>query len=187
MSKPHVVRFSIDVLGFTAQQTSDMLVGSYPLFTAMMADELPEVDQLTPGMAARCDRDDPTVLCRELKYELNAVVWEPLQAILQVAAPGLISYNDVVRFSTVRPGFVVRTEWAGAPGIPGRSLQVVSSMTAVDDALGCRLSYEMAVRCTLPLVGGLIQRTIGDSYQKTIERVPRVIQRYYAAFSGDLA
>jgi hypothetical protein len=185
-SQSHVIQFTIDILGYTSQQTSDMLVGSYPLFSAMLAEEMPEVDGLVPGSVAQCNIDDPSVLCREIRYELNAVVWEPLRAMLQVAAPGLIRYNDIVHFSTKYPGFRCRTDWPGVPGIDAKSIQVVSSMTGVDDFIGCQLTYIMSVKCTIPIIGTLIEKIIADAYRRTVERVPRVVQKYYSVFGENL-
>jgi len=186
MAEAHSARFSIDVMGFGAQQASDMLAGSHPLFSELLVAEMPEIAALNVGAATRCSATDATAMMRGLAYTLDPMVWEPIRAVLQVAAPGLISYTDYIQFHTDRPGWVCRTEWSGVPGIPPDAVQIAVRMRATDDAVGCRLDYELAVRCTLPLVGGLVERSIAATFQRTCQRLPRVMQAYFSAFDKPL-
>lgn len=173
----HVTRFTIDVLGFDAQQTSDMLAGDDPRFSALLAVELAEVRSLTLGAVAELGDG---VLVRRLQYELDPMVWRAIQDVLQVACPGLVRYTDTVYYSKATPGWRFTSEWAGVPGIPPSVVSIQGSGECEDDGpMGCRVTYEARVRCTIPIVGRMVERLIGEAFERTCRQVPGVMQKYF--------
>jgi hypothetical protein len=174
-------RFSIDVIGFDAKQTSDLLVGSSKMFSNLMQEMLPEIESVESNTASV---KQPGVLTRNVDYELNPMVWEPLHKVLQVAAPGLIHYTDTLTYLADRPGWDFVTEWAGVPGISPSCVKVSGGARIADDGpFGAVITYEMHIKCTLPLVGGLVERTVAQGFQKTCEQIPKVIQKYYVMWN----
>lgn len=157
-----------------------MIAGQSPMFSAMLADHVAEIQTLTAGPDVV---SSDGVRTRVMHYELNPMVWKPIEDLLQIACPGLIRYTDTVYFSTELPGWQFTTEWAGVPGISHNAIQIEGHGRCEDDGpMGCRVLYEMRVRCTLPLVGGMIERTITDGFERTCRQVPGVMQTYFSSW-----
>jgi hypothetical protein len=171
-------RFTIDVVGFDAQTTSDLMVGQFPRFTALMARETPEIASVAAGPTWELGEQ----LCRTVAYELDPMVWAPIQRILEVGAPGLIRYTDLVTFRRDAPGWQFVSEWAGVPGISPSSVAIHGAAIVEDDGpFGCRVHYEAHVECTIPIVHRLVAEAVLDGFRRTCQRMPAVLQAYFVA------
>ncbi len=171
--------FTIDVVGWTAQQASDLLVGNEPLFTMMMADQTPQIAKVKADESTRCSATRPTMRSRLVNYELDPMVWAPLQTALQVAVPGLIRYTDTVLYRTDMPGWSFESAWEGVPGIDPRTIQIKGGARVTEDGpMGCRVHYTVTVKCTLPLVGGVVERAVVDGFHDTCRGMSRLLQDY---------
>lgn len=172
-------QFSIDVLGFTAQQASDLLVGNEALFTRLMADRVPQIASVRASQATQCSRSKPTLRSRLVHYELDPMVWEPLRLVLQTAVPGLITYTDTVTYRTDMPGWAFVSEWGGVPGIDASNIQIHGGARVTEDGpMGCRVHYDVNVECRLPLVANLVEQAIVKGFRETCMAMPRLFQHH---------
>jgi hypothetical protein len=172
--------FRVHLLGFDAKQTSNLMVGGEPMFSRLMQDMVPEIASIEAGVESRISAGHSNLRTRVIHYQLDPMVWEPLRLLLQSAMPGAIKYSDTVIYRTDLPGWDFRTEWEGVPGINPSCVQVLGGARVFDDGpLGCFINYEVVIKCTLPLVGKMVERAVCDGFRKTCQQMPQVVQKYF--------
>jgi hypothetical protein len=170
--------FSIHIVGFSAQEVSDLIVGGDPRFSRVMVDEVPEIVSLVAGPPTLVP-GHPTLWTRAMHYELDPMVWEPLKALLKVAAPGMVRYTDTVVYRSDLPGWDFATECAATQGMLATTEVRGGGRVYDDGPLGARIEYDVLVVCQLPLVGRLVERVVADTFERTCQRLPQVMQRYF--------